>query len=360
MQSKSKTALPSINATSRAVHIDILRILSCLCVIYNHTSVRGFLRYDLWTPGAFGWLISFFSAVFCKTVPIFFMITGALLLGRDESLTKTFKRTIKILIDLVLFSVLYYWVDNLLSQTAFSLKDTLYSLLTKSYPHLWYLYAYLALIVTLPVLRKMVVAMDEKTFKYLFVITFIFLCIIPAVEYFWNSSFYSWLKPSWITAYIFIYPVTGYLIEHRVNIHKRLLRNMWILTAICFLASTICEYIALVRHMTSPRELFVQSFNFVNDATIYMTVKYLFSKKTFDRKVYGFITETGVCTFGIYLFHILFLAKIPFFLNIWNKIENFGYLGSRGGVYLSCTLVFLISGVLVWLLRKVPWVRKLL
>ena len=70
----------------RKLHYDILRIIASLCVIYNHTSERGYYLYAF--PCSFI-LKDFYIAVaalIAVAVPIFFMISGALLLSKDEPL----------------------------------------------------------------------------------------------------------------------------------------------------------------------------------------------------------------------------------------------------------------------------------
>ena len=69
------------------MHLDILRILACLFVIFNHTADAGFQLFTTYPTGGFVYFFLSFFTVLCKTaVPIFLMISGALLLGRDISL----------------------------------------------------------------------------------------------------------------------------------------------------------------------------------------------------------------------------------------------------------------------------------
>lgn len=343
------TALGSSDR-NRAVYIDILRIFACYFVIFNHTSTRGFLRYAIYPAGSLHWIASFFFATFCKTVPLFFMISGGLLLGKDESFSKTFRRSVKILIDIVLFSLFYYWLESRYAGTAFSLKDTFRTMLSEAYWQLWYLYAYIAFILSLPIMRKIVRSLDEKTSMYVLVLAFLYLGIIPIAEAFFSVNLCSWLKPGWLTPDIFIYPVTGYIIENKLRITKRMVCQCWVLVLLCFILSSFCEYYLGVRN-----EKYVQSFMLVNNLTIYITAKYVFGKKEFNNKTYRILTEIGADTYGIYLLHIVFLRKLPIALHAWEAIESLGFFG----VFISCACVFILAGALTWLLRRIPIIRKL-
>lgn len=97
---------------TRTIYLDILRIIACLMVIFNHSNERGFLRFisdDMET--ALWWINLFFSTMCKSAVPIFFMISGALLLRKEETICATYRRIPRIFTDLVLFSLLYYWTD---------------------------------------------------------------------------------------------------------------------------------------------------------------------------------------------------------------------------------------------------------
>lgn len=139
----------------RVIYIDLLRIVACLMVIFNHTNERGFYRYVSDTPGSFWSIWNLIFSIACKSaVPIFFMISGAMLLDKEESLNVTYKRICKFLVDLILFSLAYFWGDSYLEGRDFCIRDVLGTIIQNNYWHLWYLYAYIALIVTLPFLRN--------------------------------------------------------------------------------------------------------------------------------------------------------------------------------------------------------------
>lgn len=78
---KSSSKSPRANNVPRAVHLDILRLIAIFLVLFNHTWTRGF---SLWTishnSGVLYWLYMFLSITDKIGVPLFLMISGALLL----------------------------------------------------------------------------------------------------------------------------------------------------------------------------------------------------------------------------------------------------------------------------------------
>lgn len=348
----------------RKVYIDILRIIACMMVIFNHSNDRGFLRFlNDWESGLLVWERGFIYAALCKSaVPVFFMISGAMLLDKEESMLATFKRIPKILIDLILFSLFYFWIEDRRAGTVFSVHDTLKTMLQGSYWHLWYLYAYLIFIVTLPFFRRLVRGLDVKSSFYMFVMAAVTMGLIPIVEYFWIGIEWN-LKPSWLIHNIFIYPLMGYASDRVLDIKsmKRIyLKVLWIVNIFCLVSGGICEYFLLSREPGSTSEIFLTNFCLVNAVTVFLTVKYLFAEICFGKFSYKIITEIGKCTFGIYLLHIWFLWKNQFFYSIWAKIERGAVAIGYIGIFISCILVFILAGVSTYILRKIPVVRRLL
>ena len=66
-----------------------------------------------------------------------------------------------------------------------------------------------------------------------------------------------------------------------------------------------------------------------------------------------------MCTFGIYLIHPLFLSYLPVFQKVWGVFENGGFLRNEFGIVLSVLCVYLMTLAIVWVLRRIPVVKKL-
>lgn len=346
---------------SREIYIDVLRIIACLMVIFNHSNERGFYRILEAEPGGYAFVWHLFWAIACKpAVPIFFMISGSMLLRKEESILDTYKRIPRILIDLVLFSFLYFGIEIKLDGGIFSFKGTLNAILRNGFWHLGYLYAYIAFITTLPFLRKMVKGLDEKSALYMLVVAAVLMGIVPIMEYY-NGGVHDELMPSWIIRNIFIYPVAGYALDLVFDPDKvrRKCGKLWLMTLLCFVISGICEYDLLIRAPKDKSEIFMTNFVLIYSITLYMTLKCLMTGREYNGVVYRLITEIGKCTFGIYLLHILVLWKIPFFYDIWMKIETGSALGRHIGIFVTCILVFCICCAMTYIFRKIPIIRKL-
>ena len=83
----------------RKYYLELLRVIAILLVMYNHSP--AFMSFQNQSGVEYG--ISVFLSMLCKAAaPVFFMISGALLLGKDESIGTVFrKRVLKIFLALI-------------------------------------------------------------------------------------------------------------------------------------------------------------------------------------------------------------------------------------------------------------------
>lgn len=89
MEPVNTTAAPSCH---KLIHIEILRILAIFFVLFIHTGNSGFTLYAV-QESTVSTALCLSMAMIAKTaVPLFFMISGALLLGKDETVAQLYKK----------------------------------------------------------------------------------------------------------------------------------------------------------------------------------------------------------------------------------------------------------------------------
>lgn len=161
----------------KSIYLEILRILAIILVVFNHTD--GFFLYYSTTENPLTWWFSFLGSVICKiNVPLFLMISGAVLLEREETVGELFgKRIRRIAVLLILFSLPYYIIDTLRDGGRLSLTGFLRGLVEGSIQEsFWYLYLYLGLLLLLPLLRRAAMGLRDSELRYLLCLQMI-LCV---------------------------------------------------------------------------------------------------------------------------------------------------------------------------------------
>lgn len=154
----------------RELSFEIMRVISVFFVIFNHTGHNGYLLFTQREIGSMQYWVYIFASIFCLfSVPLYFMISGALLLEREESIRKVLKRIVRFIIVLFFISVVYYLVDVITGRIAFSFLGFWKQIYTSQVStHLWFLYAYIVFLLCIPFLRAIVRNLDEKYYIYLF------------------------------------------------------------------------------------------------------------------------------------------------------------------------------------------------
>ena len=141
---------------NRKHFLDLLRIIACFLVIVNHTNSTIFMHSS---PNSIRWYVSLaFFFVSKIAVPVFFMISGYLLLNKVEDWKKTFSRVLRIIVVLLVCAVIYAIYNGLFISENGTFKSIVEDILLvyKKSPTnaLWYLYAYIGILLMLPFLQK--------------------------------------------------------------------------------------------------------------------------------------------------------------------------------------------------------------
>lgn len=110
---------------SRYAYYDVLRVIAMSLVIFNH--VPGFLLYQH-SHGAIQGVYMVISVVTKINVPIFFMISGALLLGKqNESISRVLKKRVtRFIYVIIIFSGITYLSYCVATSNDLSLSQRLF------------------------------------------------------------------------------------------------------------------------------------------------------------------------------------------------------------------------------------------
>ncbi|MBR2240732.1 MAG: acyltransferase [Clostridia bacterium] len=353
---------------NKLIYIEIMRILAIFFVIFNHTKENGFCMFVSENPEEIQFWIYLIPSVFCKfSVAIFFAISGAFILAKeDEPIKKVWKdRVLKIIVVLILISSVYYIRNNGTNVQIDKFLISIYS--SNVRVHLWYLYAYIAFLISSPFLRAMVKNLDNKYFYYMIGIFLVFNAIVPIAEYLISYGKYKMntnLTVSWLIEKIVFYPCIGYFLHNRIKLKnpKKWISIMWLVNIIGILISCYMTYYK--GHITGEfsaktSQTFHECFTFINCISIFITIKYLFEKVEITNKyIRNIIFSIGSCTFGIYLIHLMIMESEPM-VNLFNIMRN-TKINNMIVAFVWCSLVMLVCYVITYVLKKIPIINKLL
>lgn len=340
--------------------LDVLRILSMFLVIVIHLSNYYCRRIDFISSFSY-FSATFFNAIARISVPIFFMISGALLIPKIEDLKKYKSRVIKFVLLLLVWTIIYFiWNKFYMQVDLHTIKDLVQSIYIPIKNHLWFMYAIIGLYIALPFIRKMVMNLDEKEEK-LFVILWLvlsggFYIFSLILRSFGINTTITYLTPIINGTYYLGYFIVGYLIYKRNDLHKFKKYNKKILCLaiisllITFFGTNILSLIndKYYEGFFAYRSLFIV----ITSLSTYLLVM-INKDKLFKKGESKLINTLSATSFGIYLFH-----AIPF--NILTENINILNIPAVIGIPLLSLGIFLVSFVIIYLLKKIPFIKEYL
>ena len=359
----------------RRLDLELMRVIACFFVIFNHTGENGFFRFSLCDSGSFRFWVYLAVSIFCKfSVPLFFMVSGALLLEREESLGRLWRHRIgKIALVLLAWSFFYYLDEVWLGWREFRLGDFAGQFLWGNWNlSFWYLYTYLAMLMTLPLLRKFAGSLTNREFVYLFSLAFVFSSLLPVLQYLlWqeNHSFNSDFQLGWVCAQIFVCPLLGYFLRKRIPDFwsGRRLALLWAanLGGILVTAGLTVWKASLTGMLDENHsQSFYNLFAVLNAASVFAACTYLAGRgaalrRPLLRRLCALLQSMGSCTLGIYLLHLFFHQRLPFMGRLWDVFRVRLGLGDMISAFLYCGVIFLMGYGVTLVLKRVPLVRRL-
>lgn len=302
--------------------LDMLRIISAFFVLFNHNDAFNLYKdcanlyeYALWITLSIG----------CKiATPIFFMISGILLLEKEESFSCYFKkRLVKTGMILVAFSALqyaYYCMKNPMYEYGLIdfLKNIYKEPMVSSY---WFLYSYFTFIICLPFLRRMAKQMAEEEYLYLIALYVIFVSVLPLVEYNFASRVY--IKVRLLEINLF-YPLIGYYLMYRRSEKFKSVKAIVLTWAAALAGVVITAAMMYIEYKDTGAfaETYMNNYTAILAIAFFMLALFLLSDKTLSPKASAVISTLGKATMGVYLLgNIVREVLEPIFLTMTQYVN---------------------------------------
>jgi surface polysaccharide O-acyltransferase-like enzyme len=309
------------------------------------------------------WIVDIYQSIGRTGVPLFIMLSGALLLApkkEGESMRDFFKkRWVRVGLPFVFWVVIYFLWDFTVNQQAVTANFVLDGILTGPYDHFWYIYMLLGLYLLTPVLRVVVAHARREVIKFFLTVWFVGSAILPVVALL--SPFR--LEPNVLTVplYVGIYMLGIYLLDVQV---KRYLLAGFLVIGVALTAFFTYVLAATIGGVT------MYYFQDYASPTIILSSASLFlllisyplmpgppkeGSRGIGRKVLHVISEN---TLAIYFLHLIIIEVLQKgFLGV---AINGNTVNSIVGVPLMAGLTLLICLAIVVPLKKVPYLKKLI
>jgi surface polysaccharide O-acyltransferase-like enzyme len=306
------------------------------------------------------WSVNIYDSLARPCVPLFVMLSGALLLQPskvDEPLKVFFKKRVsRIALPFLFWMGAYFAWDILVEHQALTGQFVWAGLVGGPYIHFWFFFMLIGLYLITPLVRIFVAHADQRLMKYFFALWLIGVSVVPILNLLMTHDLNS--NVFLITGYIGYFLLGLYLLK--VNINRKLLLVatfsgiIWTALGTYWITATIggnkqfffYDYFSFGVVLSSIALFLLLS------QTNYGKIKNRFPK--LDRLIH-YISKN---TLAIYLFHFMILETL----------EN-GYLGFKISLATINPIIEipLLAGVtlaicllILYPLSKIPYLNKLI
>ncbi|MCR5249600.1 MAG: acyltransferase family protein [Lachnospiraceae bacterium] len=333
-----------------------LRILASLAIVALHTmNVSEILYRDRISEKA-DWLSLLIVYLLMWAVPVFVMVSGALLLDpeREIGIPKIFGRyVLRVFLALLLFVLLYRTFDGLMDPEkdagpAAIFSDGFRLLFTGgSWSHLWYLYLLIGLYLLLPAYRAVAKHCEKPVFVYLMAVGFVFLSLLTLTGIWDVTSAFHIQIPAVYTLYFFL----GYGIASE---KFKLGRGAGFLL---FLAGVLLTVFLSAAQFATKNKGMTEILSSYSSPAVVLQSAGLFAllwPSKAKEKEGKFLRSLDATTFGIYLVHLILLRLV---------LRYAGFDPYAAGAWSFAVLIvlcFAASALITAILRLIPGMKRIL
>ena len=336
----------------KKVYIEMIRIIAVVCIIFNHTDGTQYYRA---TSNIVTWLYSMTGTILCRMgVPLFFMISGALLLEKKESVKQLFRKRIgRIVVVLLGVSLFYYSMDIVrYGMEKASIADFVEKFLTNGIREsLWFLYAYLGMLMILPFFQKMILNIDGALIKYLLLLKVVYDIGMLSIQIFFQVHIY--LDLGFVGDNICYMILGWYLDKDPDHIFEKL--KTW-KTLLFLVASIVINIVIMYVIFRLKGQYDVLGFDLLTVIMVpcfWLLVKKVTDNISQDGRTGRTILNIGSCVFGIYLLdNFCRWQWLSLYLKLCEKTVGVVACSAYVGV------VFLTGLLYSRILRRLPIVKK--
>ena len=366
------------------VWLDVVRFIAMFTVVCCHcTDPFNFYPGTAPNIGEIKLWGAIYGSVLRPCVPLFVMITGALLLPvRGDASTFYKKRIPRVFYPFLIWSVLYNlfpWITGLLGlnpqiildffpyageevmQQSFSVSLEYILMIPFNFSilavHMWYIYLLIGLYLYLPVFSAWVEKASERA-KLMFLLAWGVTLLLP--YYYQFVSNYLWGTCSW-NSFGMLYAFAGFngylLLGHYLKNLEWSLKKTLAIGIPMFAAGYAVTFLAF-RHITAlpeyTDEMLELFFTYCSLNVVMMTIPvFMLAKKVKvnSERMKKALANLTVCGFGIYMIHYFFTGPSVVLMRAINMP-----IGLQ--IPVAAILAFAVSWGLVWLIYRAGKVAK--
>lgn len=340
----------------RIFYYDALRAFAIFFVILIHTS-KWFAKNEA-VHSLFWNYSSSLAALGNVGVPIFFMISGALLLNRQYELKSFYKKKLSRIFIPFAFWIIFIIIFkiNFLNYD-FTLEGIIDIIFFKGF--VWYVWTMMGIYLFAPVINSFILDYHIRGVEY-FLAIWLFTIILNTFGYYPIKN----VELSYFAGYLGYFVLGWYLTNKDFGISSK---AMMICSSIVFVISTIitvhCIHLQLLDEVyyliilpvvqgISFYLLFKSCYDYANESKGTLTNRFV--SFVVNSKIGQIITSISICSYGMYLTHYF----VIWIVRITNNQTHILLKNPFKWIPVIVLIAILFSWGLIWILSKIPYLKE--
>lgn len=330
------------------IWLDVARVVSIMAVVVLH--VAGSVVALAALGSADWWYGNLYDSLVRWCVPVFVMVSGALLLdpAKAEGILVFYrKRAARVLVPLVFWSAAYILWNHRGALSGIRGVDVLQSV-ARGWPHyhLWFLYMILCLYLFVPFLRTLVLHSRRRDLWVLVGLLFLFAAVNELVRVFSDGG--AGLFINWFLPYL-----AYFLCGHLLSTSERRVPMPWLLAVFgaAVLATALgCYWLGSMQGL--ERGMYFYGYLSLSVIPMSISVMLMFKALTLADGPARKARRISQLTLGVYLVHPMLLETLRAHVL---KPEDYAPLVT---VPLVAALVALGALAVAWVFGRVPFLNR--
>ena len=342
---------------------DVLRVIVIFGVIVIHVAADVITEWGHFSP-SWWWAANIEDSLVRGCVPVFIMLSGALLLPKQESLPDFFhKRLKRILIPFIVWNILYLVWKKYFFEPSLGLAEALGRVAGDGvHFHLWFLYIIAGLYLVTPIFRILTAHATKQDLIYFLGLWFVVASLLPFMEQitqlFTGARFHIKLPAEAATGFIGYFVLGHFLMKYATEKSVRSAVLIWAASLSVCIAGTYLlsahfhHYVNLLYDNFAPNVIFYTASFFIllkfSGPVLEKNLPLAFRKLTLS---------FSQASFGIYLIHPMILDV--FRRGRWGFVLKADLHHPLWMIPLTAIAIYLFSFLLIWLIQKIPYGKRI-
>ncbi|EOP33236.1 acyltransferase [Bacillus cereus] len=339
----------------RLVYMDWLRVLATIAVVTIHVAAGYVSTLD--SNNVSRWLAgNFYDSLSRASVPIFVMISGALLLKgtKDTSIGEFLKkRASKVIIPFIGWSAIFYIYGAFVGYFPASLKQGIKYFLTNSIGlHLWFLYMIVGIYLIAPLLKVFVKNAKKREIEYFLILWLYASVIVKLVNYYYPINFN--IELFYVTNYVGYFLLGYYLSNY--DIAKKWRNISYIGGVVGCIGTFFMTY-----HYTlkANGQLDQYWYEYFAPGVVLMAIGlFVFFKYAFqnsERQLPFLLRGINQASLGIYILHFFLLNNYLYI--VIPKVN--AHVHAILAIPINVIITLVLSMLITLVLQRIPVVKRL-